>query len=256
LNLSTDLEAALKTYGNGDYFSRKLYRASGIAYELKVESYLSLSPSKSYITYSEFTGNNFPPSGQSIRQLYTFAEQSLNTPYGYNNFERYTREIQAVRTNGAVAIDWTFQVCKNYILPGAKACFTMCTETGEVAALALVENTSVSQVAHLLQELVTKRTDFRPKTLYSDTWPHNLTFWKNIFGFCLVGRLGFFHLIKRIHDTLNTQCNLYWRALVQLKHVFYRYNDEDEAQLITALKEGTGNNFFHLRHVCIILASG
>jgi hypothetical protein len=53
----------------------------------------------------------------------------------------------------------------------------------------------------------------------------------------LIGRLGFFHLLKCILDTLNLRSARYWEALVELKAVFYRYNSDDESQLLGALED-------------------
>lgn len=234
-----ELDAVMKTYGNGDFFSKKLYQSSGLQYSRHLESYLSQSPTEKFPTYTEWTGQNYPPSGSSIQSHYLAAEESDCTPYSISNLNRYRRELQSVSTSKAVAINWTFQVTKNYLLPGSKACFTMCTETGEIACLAIVDSTKTSQISHLLQMLVQKRPNFRPKWIYTDTWPHSIKFWENIFGQRVVGRLGFFHLIKRITDTLNSHCDLYWKGLVALKCALYRYHDEDERQLISALKDGS-----------------
>jgi hypothetical protein len=91
----------------------------------------------------------------------------------------------------------------------------------------------------MLQEIIAKRPTFRPRIIYTDTWPNSREFWTNVFGLLLVGRLGLFHLMKRILDTLNSRCALYWQALVEFKSSIYRYNDDDEANLIRVLKNGT-----------------
>jgi hypothetical protein len=80
---------------------------------------------------------------------------------------------------------------------------------------------------------------FRVLYIYTDTWPHSCDFWKFIFGMLVIGRLGFFHLLKRILDTLNPRSARYWEALVGLKAVFYRYNADDENKLLRALKDGS-----------------
>jgi hypothetical protein len=240
LDTTDELEPIIKTYGSGDFYCKKLYRTMGLGYLRKVENYLSESPTSSYVTIDEWTNSNYPPSGQSIRKYYQDAERSPHTPYNISNFDRYEREIQSVTTDSVIAIDWTFQICKNYTLgAGAKACFTMCTETGEIAALGIVNSTACSQVSHMLQEIIAKRPTFRPRIIYTDTWPNSREFWTNVFGLLLVGRLGLFHLMKRILDTLNSRCALYWQALVEFKSSIYRYNDDDEANLIRVLKNGT-----------------
>jgi hypothetical protein len=60
-----------------------------------------------------------------------------------------------------------------------------------------------------------------------------------LLGLGLLGRLGLFHLMKRIVDTLNSRCRLYWKAMVNLKACFYKYNLKYEEALIAAMKNGT-----------------
>jgi hypothetical protein len=245
IQATDELEPLLKTYANGDFYSKKLYRTIGLEFERKVQTYLSKAPSTSArdfeVTLEEWIGK-YPPSGDSIRKYYETAEYSPFTPYGISNFHRYERELQSVGRDGVdrtVVIDWTFAVLKNYVLDGAKACFTMKIGTGETAALAIVSSTSVSQIAHLLQEIILKRPNFRPDYIYTDTWPSSERFWKNTFGWLLLGRLGLFHIMHRILDTLNSTSAEYWKALVALKAVFYRYNDDDHAKVLAALKDGS-----------------
>ena len=75
--------------------------------------------------------------------------------------------------------------------------------------------------------------------MYTDTCPHNESFWKSIYGASLETKLGLFHLLHRIYDTLDPRCNLYWKCLVQLKNAVYTYFEEDEAGLLAALKDGS-----------------
>jgi hypothetical protein len=164
----------------------------GVEYLRRLETYLSDdSSSIDYVSMQEWTGGNYPPSGAFIRSYYQEAEQLPCTPYGISNFEQYEREIQGVTTALLIAIDWTFQVLKNYVLPDAKACFTMCTETSEINALGIVASTACSQIPHLLQELVQNWPMLCwVLYIYTDTWPHSYNFWKFIFGMLVIGRLG------------------------------------------------------------------
>jgi hypothetical protein len=93
---------------------------------------------------------------------------------------------------------------------------------GEIVAIAMVESTAASQYSHLVRQMIKKRNFEQPKAIYTDTWPHNKTFWSAMFK-CARGRLGLFHFIKRILDTLNHCCAHYWEALVDLKACIYRY---------------------------------
>jgi hypothetical protein len=111
--------------------------------------------------------------------------------------------------------------------------------TKEVFALALVSPTSVSQVSHMLVNILKKREHFKPSVLYHDTCPHNQDLWSMLFGRNLKARLGLFHLLHQIVDTLDAKCELYWKGLVSLKRKVYRYNDEDLEGLYTSLCQGT-----------------
>ena len=60
-----------------------------------------------------------------------------------------------------------------------------------------------------------------------------------IFGGCSLDPTS--HLLHRVVDTLDTKCELYWKGLVSLKKIVYRYNDEDLAGLHTSLRDGSFN---------------
>jgi hypothetical protein len=250
VDLTDNLENLMKTYANGPFVGKNILRKLGLKYLRKTDSYLSqfknISPQTRPVqppSFEEFSRGFSPPDPASIRNLYKAGYYSNKTPYGYSNFDRNVREIQNVRVQkgDAIAIDWTFQVVKNYNLPGAKAMFTANVgRTKEVFALALVANTSVSQVSHLLVEILQKRgPNFKPSVLYHDTCPHNQDFWRLLFGANFGVRLGLFHLLHRIVDTLDTKCELYWKGLVSLKKSVYRYDDVDLGGLLTCLREGS-----------------
>jgi hypothetical protein len=152
--------------------------------------------------------------------LYKAGYCSKLTPHGCSTFDGIVREMQNVeiQKGDTIAIDWTFQAVKNCNSPGAKAMFTANVgRKKEVFALALVANTSVSQVSHMLVEIIQKRgTDFKPPVLHHDTCPHNQDFWRRLFGTNVVVRLSLFHLLHRIVDTLDTKCEMCWKGLVSL----------------------------------------
>jgi hypothetical protein len=62
-----------------------------------------------------------------------------------------------------------------------------------------------------------------------------------LFGADLDVRLGLFHLLHRIIETLDKLCELYWKGLISLKRAVYIYNDTDMAGVLTCLREGTFN---------------
>jgi hypothetical protein len=139
------------------------------------------------------------------------------------------------------AADWTFETLKNcYNLPGAKALFTYNKgSTNEIATTNIVPSTAVSQISHALLQMREKRKVFSPAVLYTDTCPHNEKIWKGMFGQYLQLKLGLFHLLHRIMDTLDPRSWLYWDCVVKLRNAMYRYNFDNEASLIIALKDGT-----------------
>jgi hypothetical protein len=67
---------------------------------------------------------------------------------------------------------------------------------------------------------------------------HNDEFWKAVFSNCVIGRLGLFHCMKRIADTLNSRCLCYWEALWELKTCFYQHNANDWDALMVAMSPG------------------
>jgi hypothetical protein len=248
-DLTVNLEGLMKTYANASFGGKKMHEKLGLEYQFKLKTYQNQFPENSLptpthkpLSYHDFVRGLSPPSPVAIRALFSSAFYSPLTPYGYSQFDRNVREIQNVDIgkDDAIALDWTFQVVKNYNVPGAKAMFTAnIGRTKEVFALALVSSTSVSQVSHMLVNILQKREHFKPPVLYHDTCPHDQDFWSMLFGRNLEVRLGLFHLLHPIVNTLDTKCELYWKGLVSLKKMVYRYNNEDLEGLYTSLCQGT-----------------
>ena len=184
----------METYANASFVGKKMHQKLGLDYAWKLETYESqfpqdLPPSPGHkpqpLSYHDFVRGLSPPSSAAIRALFSSAFYSTLTPYGYSQYDRNVREIQnvVIEKDDAIALDWTFQVVKNYNVPGAKAMFTANVgRTKEVFALALVSNTSVTQVSHMLVNIIKKRANFNPSVLYHDTCPHNRDFWTILFG--------------------------------------------------------------------------
>ncbi len=97
-----------------------------------------------------------------------------------------------------------------------------------------------------------KRKAFGPAVLYMDTCPHNEAFWKDIFGTYLETKLGLFHLLHPIMDTLNSKCELYWKSVVKLRNAIYTYFVEDEAALLGISSEFT----WHLQSASLVVSLG
>ena len=240
-DITEEFDNLMITYANGTKLSNMMYRRLGMSYEKKVSTYLSQNPSKDFATFHDFIQGVFPPSGKTLRDIFQHSQHSELTYYGYSAFQRYEREIQSVEVdkNELVAIDWTFQVIKNYVLPGAKAMFTMNKgSTKEIVHLGIVRSTAVSQISHLLVKARQVRSKFTPKALYSDITPSNLIFWMSILGSGVVVLLGMFHCMHRVVDTLDPLSLVYWEVLVDLKDCFYRYAEADFRNLRECLLQG------------------
>jgi hypothetical protein len=85
-------------------------------------------------------------------------------PCGCSQYDQNVCEIQNVKIGpvDSIPLDWTFQVAKNYNLPGAKAIFTANVgRMNEVFTLALVSSTAISQVSHMLVEILQKKREFQ-----------------------------------------------------------------------------------------------
>ena len=241
-DVSEDLREQMVTYANGDVVSKRLYKKLCLHYTNKIETYLSQEPNKDFISETSFIADVFPPSGKTLRSLFLEAQKTPLTSYGYSHSQRHKRELQSVDIplGDIVAVDWTFQVLKNYKgLQGKYAMFTMNKgSTKEMVLSLIVPSTAVKEVSHALQQMAESRA-CEPSALYSDITPSNHIFWKTILKSCVEIKLGMFHIQHRIVETLDSKCTLYWIGLVELKKCFYRYNSEDFDNLMLALKDGT-----------------
>jgi hypothetical protein len=245
MDLTDNLESLMKTHANGWCMGKNKLRKLGLKYERKIASYLSQFTSISPVTppveppsFEDFSRGFVPLDSASIRNLCKAGYCSKLTPHGYSDFDRNVREMQNVeiQKGDTITIDWTFQVVKNCNLPGAKAMLTAnVRRTKEVFALALFVNTSVSQVSHMLVEIIQKRgTNFKPSVLYHDTCPHNQDFWRRLFGTNVVVRLGLFHLLHQI-----AKCEMHWKGLISLKESVCTCDEDDLSGLLTSLRDGS-----------------
>ena len=208
------LEGLMLTYGNGDKVSRMIYEGITSQHLEKFTAYLS--EWKSLLTmkgnedapplYPDLHGDfitTWPPSGDSLRDLYERAAISRCNQYGVSDKDRCTREIQSVTTTKMFAQDHTMEPIKNYKKSlGAHAVWDSATETGEIATAVCVRNTKTAEFAHAAKALV-RRHGFEPVVMYSDTWPNKLKFWKLLFGDDLKGCLGLYHFQQRIIKTIS-----------------------------------------------------
>ena len=229
--LSQILEELMLTYGNGDKVSKMIFNTLTKQYSDRFTEYLSewknirmLSqiegPTPLYpLLFGEFI-TTYPPSEETLRNLFESASKLSRTPYGILDCDRCTREIQSVTTSHMFAQDHTMEATKNYRKAlGAHAVWDAATETGAAECLA-------------------RRSGFQPIAMYSDTWPAKVKFWKLLFGDDFEGRLGLYHFLQRIIKTMRQGHNLYHKALTDLWQCVYGFEKESYNTLLNALKTG------------------
>lgn len=110
-------------------------------------------------------------------------------------------------------------------------------ENGEIASAVLVPSTKTVHFAHGAMAL-TRRSNFVPKAMYSDTWPNKSAFWSLLFD-KIQGRLGLFHCIQRMSRTLKKNHVDHCRALNGMLNCIHHHHEEDHENLLKALKTGT-----------------
>jgi hypothetical protein len=136
------------------------------------------------------------------------------------------------------------QVAKNYNLKGAKAMFTAnMGRTNELFALGIVSSTAISQVSHMLVEMMKKWHSFKPLVLYHDTCPNNAAFWKHIFGSHFEIQLGLFHLLHWIVDILDSKSEWYWEGMVALKQTVYKNYQDNLERLLGVMTNATFDQY-------------
>jgi len=235
----------MTTYANGDLCSRLLCSALNNAHLEKVAKYHSYFTEKNAATatvkpYIQKNGQCiklFPPTGETIRDLFDDAMNNKNTPWGISDHDRHTREIQRVACQLTMAQDHTFDVLHNYQKKlGASALWDVATETGEIATAVLVPSTKTIHFAHAAQQLA-RRDNFDPKVMCSDTCPNKSSFWPLLFD-GVEGRLGLFHFIQRIKRTMRKNHVDYSEASTALLDAIYVYHSADFEAVIDALKKG------------------
>jgi hypothetical protein len=96
---------------------------------------------------------------------------------------------------------------------------------------------------------MSKRQGFKPRAMYSDTWPCKADYWTLIIGNNIQGRLGLFHFIQRILRTLRKRHIDYFNAMTSLLNAVYSYNKSDYEALLQALKEGSLSNKKHTNDI-------
>ena len=78
------------------------------------------------------------------------------------------------------------------------------TETGELASPVIVPTTEGIHFAHAVEQF-SLRKNVNPKIHVTDNWPVNEDLFRIIYGVGIILRLGIFHFIQRITNTLQKE---------------------------------------------------
>jgi hypothetical protein len=202
MEMSDDLEDCMLTYSNAEYVSKKMFKRQNKEYLKRIQSYMDWC----FLLHSYYTqhwsypkvqdwSTQYPPTGDSLCKLYNEGKRSFLMETGLSNHMCQTLELQSVGCRLSSVSDHTVDVTKNYSLLGAKTCFDVSVETGEIATVVLVESVKIQQAAHAIEAL-SWRKNFCSKLHYTDICPHNDEFFHLIFGNKLICRLGLFHFIQ------------------------------------------------------------
>jgi len=189
-NATNTFDILLPTHGNGDSCSSMLCSAIDRSHLEKVASFCSCHIEKGATTTTTHVAKDgqciksCPPLGESIRAMHDDASNTCHNPWGVSDHDRHTRETQGVQCHSTFAQDHTHEVTKNHLnkkLIGAEALWDVSTETGEIAAAALVPTTKTTHCSHAAMQL-TKRPSFKPSAMHSDTWPCKSSHWSLVAG--------------------------------------------------------------------------
>ena len=101
----------------------------------------------------------------------------------------------------------------------------------------LVKSTKTKDFAHADGGL-SRRLNFKPTGMHSDTWPNKAAFWDVLFK-DLEGRLGLFHCLQRMTKTLKKKHVDHHPAIARLTNCVHHCNVHDLENLLRASKEGT-----------------
>lgn len=194
------------THVSAEALAGQVREALGQAYIDATADYYS-RPSRESPNYPSFLdwSNNAPtPTGKLLLDSFRQGFLSGLTLSGISDYERCTREIQGVGSKATYCHDHHFAFVKNYsglARRSTQAAFTAMTDSGEVACVALVPTTKISDAAHAIEQMA-RRLGFNPKGYWTDTYPDNKELMAELLGEDVQGHLGVFHFVQRIVDTL------------------------------------------------------
>ena len=95
------------------------------------------------------------------------------------------------------------------------------------------------QTILMLPLALSRRPNFNPTAMHTDTWPCKSVCWDLLFGCSLTGRLGSFHFLQRIAKTSRKKHINCFRALNLPLDVMCFHNQLDCKDPLHVLKDGS-----------------
>jgi len=250
VGLTSRMAQDFETTSNGNCVSMDLYELASDSYHRRRLQYLQSlkrhthsSPPPPFVSFPQFLGCNLP-SPAVLRDRYDAALSSVLTVSGMSDNDRHDREIQSVGCNLGYAEDHTHEALKNYRLGSAGAIWDAATETGEIATFVVVPSTKQEDYAHAAEALA-RRPNFNPRGKWSDICPKGTAFFSVLHGEDFHQRLGMFHFIKRIVDTMDPLHLDYFQAIRDLEACVWEVDQATEAAVKRSLRDGSMNGKKH-----------
>ena len=253
IGLTSRMAQDFETTSNGNCVSVDLHELASDEYHRRQLRYLQSltrhehsSPPPPFVSFNQFVGCALP-SPTVLRDRYAAALSSTLTVSGMSDNDRHDREIQSVGCKVGYAEDHTFEAVKNWRLrssSGGACIWDVATETGEIACFVITPSSKQEHYAHAAEALV-RRPNFNPKGKWSDICPKGAAFFSMLHGEGFQQRLGMFHFIARIVDTLDPLHPDYYHAIRDLEACVWEVDQSTEAAVKRSLQDGSMNGKKH-----------
>ena len=122
------------------------------------------------------------------------------------------------------------------------------TETGELASHVIVPTIEGIYFAHAVEQFSLQK-NVNPKIHVTDNWPVNKDLFRIIYGVGIILRLGIFHFIQRITNSLQKEHDDFGVACSELSKFIFFEDTGDVATVELELEHGRLGDKAHLNHI-------
>jgi len=174
------------------------------------------------------------PTGEQLREAHHTAYRAIGGAGTRESIHGYRkRQLQGVvcDANTPVSIDHTYSAAKNFDC--GRMVFNAVTGFTVPLLCLLVDGGGIEEYIHALEDLA-HRPGWAAPVVYSDNWPSNRVQLEAILG--CPGKLGIFHFMKRISDTLRPSHPDYNAATRALSQCIFSWREVDVVGVKGSLK--------------------